>query len=108
MNIADAMGFLGLCRKANKLLCGHDVVKESIVKSTAVLVMLSADASERLEREMRYLCTSNGRSIPVIRTTCSMNDFAAGIGKHSAVFSVLDAGFAAKIQDKFMEELDGN
>ena len=108
MNMKDAMGFLGLCRRANKLLCGHDVVKESIVKSTAFLVMLSSDASERLEREMRHACTYNGKNIPVIRTACSMDDFAAGIGMHSAVFSVSDAGFAAKIQEKFMEESDGN
>ena len=108
MNIKDAMGFLGICRKANKLLCGHDVVKESIVKSKAELVMLSADASERLEREIRHACTYNGKNIPVIRTSCTMEDFAAGIGKKSAVFSVLDTGFATKILQKFGEELDDN
>lgn len=108
MNKKDAMGFLGLCRKANKLLCGHDVVKDSIVKSKAELVMLSADASERLEREMRRACTHNGKNIPVVRTTCTMDDFAAGIGKKSAVFSVLDTGFATKILQKFGEELDDN
>lgn len=108
MNIKDAMGFLGLCRKANKLLCGHDVVKESVVKSAAQLVMLSSDASDRLEREMRHACSYNGKNIPVIRTSCSMDDFAAGIGKRSAVYAVLDAGFASKIQEKFMEESDDN
>jgi hypothetical protein len=33
-----------------------------------------------------------------------MEDFAAGIGKKSAVYSVTDAGFATKILQKFMEE----
>lgn len=108
MNMKDAMGFLGLCRKANKLLCGHDVVKDSIIKSKAELVMLSSDASERLEREMKHACTYNGKNIPVIRTTCTMDDFAEGIGKKSAVFSVSDAGFATKILQKFGEELDDN
>ena len=108
MNMKDVMGFLGICRKANKLLCGHDVVKESIIKSKAELVMLSSDASERLEREMRHACTYNGKNIPVIRTTCTMGDFATGIGKKSAVFSVLDAGFATKLLQKFGEELDVN
>ncbi len=108
MNIKDAMGFLGLCRKANKLLCGHDVVKDSIIKSKAELVILSADASERLEREMRHACAYKGKNIPVVRTACTMDDFAAGIGKKSAVFSVLDTGFATKILRKFGEELDDN
>ncbi len=104
MNIKDAMGFLGLCRKANMLCCGHDAVKESILKSRAQLVMLSSDASERLEREMKYLCTADARDITVARTACSMEDFAAGIGKKSAVYSVTDVGFATKILQKFMEE----
>ena len=108
LNIKDAMGFLGLCRKANKLLCGHDVVKESIIKSKAELVMLSSDASERLEREMRHACTYGGKNIPVVRVTCSMEDFAVGIGRKSAVFSVTDSGFATKILQKFGEELHDN
>ena len=108
MNKKDTMGFIGLCRKAGKLCCGHDVVKESIVKSTAELVFLSADASERLYREMAHACTYNGKNIPIIRTSYSMADFAAGVGKGSGVFSVTDAGFAKKLQQEFGEELDDN
>ena len=108
MNIKDAMGFLGICRKAGKLLCGHDVVKESIISSKAQLVLLSSDASERLEREMNHACTYNGKNIPVFRTACSMEDFYSAIGKKSAVFSVTDTGFATTILRKFGEELDDN
>ena len=97
MNTKDVMGFLGICRKAGKLLCGHDVVKESIISSQAQLVFLSADASERLEREMRHACTYDGKNIPVVRTACTMNDFGAAVGKISAVFSVTDSGFATKL-----------
>ncbi len=104
LNMKDAMGFLGICRKAGKLLCGHDVVKESIILSKAQLVLLSADASERLEREMRHACTYNGKNIPVLRTACTMDDFGAAIGKKSAVFSVTDTGFATKLLQKFGEE----
>ena len=98
------MGFLGLCRKAGMLLCGHDVVKESIISSKAQLVFLSSDASERLEREMRHACTYNGKDIPVLRTAFTMDDFGAGVGRKSAVFSVTDTGFATKLLQKFGEE----
>ena len=98
------MGFLGICRKAGKLLIGHDVVKESIISSQAQLVLLSSDAAERLEREMRHACTYNGKNIPILRTACSMDDFVAGVGRKSAVFSVTDTGFATKILQKFGEE----
>ena len=100
----EIMGFLGICRKAGKLLCGHDVVKESIISSDAQLVILSSDASERLEREMRHACTYNGKNIPVLRTACTMDDFGAGVGRKSAVFSVTDTGFATNILHKFGEE----
>lgn len=108
MNKKDTMGFLGLCRKAGKLCCGHDAVKESIVKSRAVLVFLSSDASDRLQREMEHACTYNGKNIPIIRTSYSMADFAEGIGKGSGVFSVTENGFAKKLQQQFGEELDDN
>ncbi|MBR4287023.1 MAG: ribosomal L7Ae/L30e/S12e/Gadd45 family protein [Clostridia bacterium] len=104
MNKKDAMGFLGICRKAGKLLCGHDVVKESIISSQAQLIMLSSDAAERLEREMRHACTYNGKNIPVLRTAFTMDDFGAAIGKKAAVFSVTDTGFATNILHKFGEE----
>ncbi len=108
MNVKETMGFLGICRKAGKLLCGHDVVKDSVVKNKAQLVFLSADASERLEREMQYLCTDKGKDIPVVRTTLQMSEFAIGIGKKSAVFSVTDFGFSQKLLQKFREELHDN
>ena len=57
-NILDkkrTMGFIGICRKAGKLCCGHDAVKESVVKNMAVLVFFSSDASERLKDEMKNL-----------------------------------------------------
>ena len=102
------MGFIGLCRKAGKLSCGHDAVKETVIKSTAQLVFLAEDASERLFREMSHACSYNGKNIPIIRTKYKMADFAAGIGKGSGVFSVTDTGFATKLNLKFGEELDDN
>lgn len=108
MNHKDIMGFLGICRKAGLLLCGHDVVKESVISAKAQLVMLSADASERLEREMRHACTYGGKNIPVFRTPFTMEEFGFSLGKKSAVFSVTDTGFATKILQKFGEELHDN
>lgn len=108
LSMKDTMGFLGICRRAGKLACGHDAVKETIIKSTAQLVFLASDASDRIYREMRHACTYEGKNILVLRTPYTMADFAAGIGKKSGVFSVTDSGFATKLQQKFGEELDDN
>ncbi len=108
MNIQNALGFLGICRKAGKLLCGHDVVKESVTTGKAELVFLSSDASERLVNEMIKLCSSQGRNIPVLRTVCTMDDFYKALGRKSAVFSVTDTGFSTTILTKYREDLDDN
>ncbi len=105
MNKKDVLNFLGICRKAQRLCCGHDAVKESLQGSKARLVFLSSDASQRLEKEMNYLCTKGKEPVPLVRTDFTMAEFQTGIGKSSAVFSVTDRGFAAKIQEKFGEEL---
>ncbi len=108
MNIQKAMGFLGICRRAGFLLCGHDVVKESVVSGKAQLVMLSSDASERLVEEAKRLCSADGRNIPILRTVCTMEDFYKALGKKSAIFSVTDTGFSTTILTKYREELDDN
>ncbi len=108
MNSKEILGFLGICRRAGKLNCGHDVVKDSIIKKKAKLVFLAQDASERLEKEMNFLCADKGRNIPVVRTTLTMTDFFQGIGKKSGVFSVTDSQFSTKILQKFGEELYDN
>ncbi len=108
MNTQKALGFLGICRRAGFLLCGHDVVKESVVTGKAELVFLSKDASERLVNEMKKLCSADSRNIPILRTVCTMEDFYKALGKKSAVFSVTDTGFTTTILTKYREELDDN
>ena len=102
MDKKRTMGFIGICRKAGKLCCGHDAVKESVVKNRAVLVFFSSDASERLKDEMKNLAiksTGTKRSL----SPFSSDEFFSAIGKKSSVFSVTDEGFANKIELMFGE-----
>lgn len=79
---------MGISRRAKKLCIGHDEVKTSIKNGKAVLVILTADASERLQREM----TNLSDDIPVIRTDATMQEMVFYIGRKSGVFSVIDGG----------------
>lgn len=108
MDKKDTLGFLGICRRANKLACGHDLAKETVVKSKSELVLLASDASDGLYREFSFLCTQNGRNIPILKTSFTMEDFALSVGKRVAVLSVTDLGFAQRLKEKFGEELDGH
>ena len=84
---------LGISRRAKKLCIGHDEVKACVKAGRAVLVILTSDASDRLEREMRNL----SESINLIRTDATMQDMGYHIGKKSGVFAVTDEGLAGLI-----------
>lgn len=103
MGLNEIMGFMGLCRKAGFLQCGHDAAKESIVKGRARLVILASDAAPRLEDEMKNLTAAYGGA-EVIRTVYPREAYNKGIGKAAAVFSVNDNGFANKLRTMFGEE----
>ena len=103
MEMKEIMGFLGICRRAGKLCCGHDAVIETIVKDKAELVILANDASERLKNEIKHAATYGDKNIEVVETTFLMQDFYSGIGKKSAVFSVTDKSFKEKLKTMFGE-----
>ena len=91
---------LGLCRRAKKLCIGHDEVKGSIRGGKALIVLLAADASERLEKEMKNIADD----IPVIRTDATMQEIGYCIGKKSGVFSVTDDGLKDLILSTIKED----
>ncbi len=103
MEMKQIMGFLGLARRAGKLAIGHDSVIESIVKDRSELLILASDASERLKNEIKHAATYGNRSIPVVESAFSMQDYSLGIGKKAAVFSVTDKSFKEKLETMFRE-----
>lgn len=100
----EILNFLGIARKAGKLLCGHDAVIESIVTNKATLIILSADASDRLKNEIKHAATYGEKNIKVIESEFLMQDFGFALGKKSAVFSITDNSFSEKIKTMFGEE----
>lgn len=91
---------LGLCRRAKKLTIGHDEVKDSVRNGKALLVLLTSDASERLENEMKNLTSC----IQIIRTDATMDDMQMHIGKKSAVFAVIDSGLKDLVLSTIKED----
>lgn len=92
-------GFLGLCRKAGKLCCGHDAVKESLQKRKAALVIFTGDASERLKEEIKALCKCDIICVPF-----GKDELFLATGKKSVIYSVIDEGFSNKLKLMFGEE----
>ena len=98
MSEQQALSLLGLARRAGRLSPGHDAAVETIVKNKACLCLCCADASARLQREMRHNCSYAHKSIPYLTWTVSMAALSKAIGIKAAVITVNDEGFADRLQ----------
>lgn len=92
------LSMLGICRRAGKLSCGHDAAQTAIKHGNARLCLLSSDASERLCEEFERACSSEGRSVPIIKTGYTMQEIGHATSLRSAVLTVDDRGLASRIQ----------
>lgn len=94
----DIFGLLSVCRRAGKLICGSDEVKESCLRKEARLVITASDFSERSKREIEALCRRE--KIPHVTISRTMDDVGEKIGKRFGVMSVCDRGFADAVMKK--------
>lgn len=94
MNNSGFLSLLGMCRRANKLSCGHDGAVGSVRSKSAKLCVLSSDSSERLRKEMEREIGMAGADIPVIMPGFDMFEIGRATGLKSAVLTVNDEGFA--------------
>lgn len=99
------LNLLGLCRKAGKLGLGHDACKESIKFSTARLLLICSDASERLADEMESLARENG--IKTYSIKYNMLDIKQALSFKAAVITVNDGGFSQSLIKKLNENKSG-
>ncbi|HIT52676.1 MAG TPA: ribosomal L7Ae/L30e/S12e/Gadd45 family protein [Candidatus Fimivicinus intestinavium] len=91
-----ALGLLGIARRAGRLSLGHDAAKSAVLAGRARLCLISADASERLEREFARM-TGAGEKLPIRRVRYTMEQFGHAIGVRTGVLTVDDGGFAEKL-----------
>ena len=90
-------GFLGLARKAGKLVFGFDMTVEAILKGTAKTVLLSNDCSERTARNIKRIAEENKTEILIL--PLSMDEIGYAVAKRVGVLSVCDSGFSKKIKE---------
>jgi len=92
--------FLGLARKAGKLISGSENCEKAVRNGTARLVVLTEDASGNTRKRFDDLCIS--REV-VLRVFGMKKDLGHAIGKgDTAVVCITGNGFS----DKIIEMLD--
>ena len=103
MTNSKLLSLLGLAKKAGKLSLGHDAVIEAIGRRKAHLIVLAADASERIEREMKREIAFRQSDIPLIRISETMADMGHALPHKVGVVSVNDASFAKAVLTRYEE-----
>lgn len=85
-----------LAKRANKLIMGFDVVKESLQNKTGKLLVVSEDVSEKTRKEVLYLSQKYETEIIFIELT--LDELWYLVGKRVGVMCINDDGFANKIK----------
>ncbi len=96
------LNFLGLCRRAGKLVTGNDVVTEEVAGKKAKLVLVSSDISKNTEKKILIACHRN--DVKALKLPRNTEQLSIAIGKFCAVAAVMDTGFAKKLTELIQNE----
>ena len=88
---------IGLCRRANRLGCGVDTIKDALKTGRAHVVLLASDPSERTRKQLCDKCRTAGVELIPVSLPKEELGRACGLMELSAC-AVLDAEFAKAIR----------
>ena len=89
------LSFLGICRRARKLVIGAQACIDSVNGGKSRLILYASDFSEN---SLKPVCTAAAeRGVRAVRLDRTKQELSLALGKLGGVFSVEDEGFAAKL-----------
>ena len=89
------LSFLGLCRRAGKLIVGAEPSIESINKHKAKLIIFAKDFSKNSSKPV--LSAIHEHNIKALTLNRRKDELSYAIGKLCGVVAVEDEGFAKKL-----------
>lgn len=95
------LSLMGLCRRAGKLVTGHDAVMLSVRNNRAQAVILLSDASPRHKKELGFAGFADENIILLDLTTA---EAAPALGKKCCIYAVEDESFASALKKTNREE----
>lgn len=94
------LSFMGICRRAGKLVIGNDPVKETIETDKALLIIIASDISQNTLKKIKPVIEES--HVPCYTVARTKDEIGFSIGKACAILAVTDKGFA----DKFTELIE--
>ena len=89
------LSFLGICRRAKKLVIGAEVAEQSVTGGKSFLVLYADDASPNSLKRVRKAAEQRG--VPMRSACRGKDELSFALGRMCAVLSVEDKGFADKL-----------
>lgn len=94
----NALRFLGICRKAQKLVSGDTAVFKAVQSGDAELVIIASDASDNTKKRFQDKCSTYG--ITAV-TAFTVADLGSVTGHEvRAVCAVTDEGLAKAVLER--------
>lgn len=97
MNNDRLLSFLGICKRAGRLLWGADTVTKAVTEGRALIVLYASDVSENSLKQV--LRAAQEKNIPVHRLSCAKDELSFALGRHCGIIAAADKGFAEKISE---------
>ena len=104
------LSFLGLCRRAKKLVIGAETTVESVESGKSQLVLYASDFSRGSLKKVLHAaerCGVEAMMLPRNKEELSKEELSIALGRLSGVLSVEDRGFADKLRDRIKSEQRG-
>ena len=95
----ELLSFLGLMRKAGRLVPGEENSRRTVRGGKAVLILLASDASPNAVKRAEGFSAAG--SCPLMRLTVDRNALGDALGVAPfSIAAVTDSGFAAALRKK--------
>ncbi|MBR3972259.1 MAG: ribosomal L7Ae/L30e/S12e/Gadd45 family protein [Ruminococcus sp.] len=91
------LSFMGICRRAGKLVIGNDPVRESVETDKAFLVIMASDISQNTLKKIKPVIDES--NVLCYRVNRTKDEISFSLGKACAIMSVTDKGFADKFEE---------
>lgn len=96
------LSFLGICRRAKKLVIGADSAVQSAQNGKSKLILCARDFSQSSLRRVREAAEQYG--VPVHTLPYAKEELSHALGKLCGVLSIEDSGFAAKLTQMLSQD----
>ena len=93
-NKQSTLQFLGLARRARKIVTGQDLVLAAIRNQKAKFVFVASDAGANTTK--KFIDKSNYYHVPVFNGY-TKGELSSAIGQERSIVGILDAGMAKKL-----------